>query len=88
VAAGWISKEIRLSRHTLLEVVEVGNSRLRLAAGWISDPIANLRKREGPGEIPGLLLVPSVAAAKERRRPGNARAYVAFGDTPVRDKAC
>ena len=35
-AAGWTSKEIRLSRHTLLEVIEVGNSRLRLAAGWIS----------------------------------------------------
>jgi hypothetical protein len=40
VAAEWISKEIRDAgdrRHELLEVIEVGNSRLRWAAEWISD---------------------------------------------------
>jgi Uma2 family endonuclease len=38
-------------------VIEVGNSRLQLAAEWISTEIQGETKCEGPGEIPGLLLL-------------------------------
>jgi hypothetical protein len=49
VAAGWISKEIRASRHGFLIVTEVGNSRLRL---WRRDGFLILQaqsKIEGRG---------------------------------------
>jgi hypothetical protein len=52
--AGWISKEIHESRHPL-EVIEVGNSRLRYAAEWISKARSTYGMQK-PGRDPGLLV--------------------------------
>ena len=55
-AAGWISKEIRGASRPppqLLKVIEVGSSRLRLAAGWTSKLASGDMTCEGPGQNPG-----------------------------------